>query len=205
MINMKKTVLLLIALIVMGAAQESMAQQRKAVRKTAVKKTTTSKQATAKKSAAPTTTASILMEGPATVDGAVAYLGIPVSEKANSVRAKLIAKGFVRKPQWEGDESLSGVVDGVRVRLDVSDYAGKGCIVRQYDAKSYSLAKAKARYESLLAKVVGIYGKGEYQTNDGNFKRYMIAGNRICIELFNEDEMEGDSPNYMIAVAFNPE
>ena len=202
---MKKTLLLLMVLIVMGTAQETMAQQRKAARKTAVKKTTTSKKTAVKNPTAQSTTVSIPMEGPANVDGSIAYMGIPVIEKAKNVRAKLIAKGFVRKPQWEGDESLFGVVDGVRVRLDVGDYADKGCVIRQYDAKSYSLAKAKARYESLLAKVVSIYGKGEYETNDNGFKRYMIAGNRICVELFNEDEMEGGSPNYMIAVAFNPE
>jgi hypothetical protein len=192
---MKKTVLLLMALMMMGTAQESMAQQRK----TAVKKTTTAKKPVAK---APLV--SIPMEGPAVIDGKYAYLGISLNETPANMRAQLKSKGMTIKRDYEGKMTdVRGVVDGVKVRLDVQEFSPSGCLVRQYDEKSYLLPKAKTRYNALLEKVVSIYGKGEYKYNENDRKQYQIKtdNGEICVELFNEDEMEGASDYYMIALS----
>lgn len=197
---MKKIALLLIALLTLGTAQMSMAQQRKtAVKKTAVKKTTTAKKAVAK---APLV--SIPMEGPAVIDGKYAYLGISLNESPANMRAQLKAKGMTIKRDYEGKMTdVRGVVDGVKVRLDVQEFSPSGCLVRQYDEKSYLLSKAKTRYNALLEKVVSIYGKGEYKFNENDRKQYLIKtdNGEISVELFNEDEMDGASDYYMVVLS----
>lgn len=197
---MKKIALLLMALMVMGSAQMSMAQQRKtAVKKTAVKKTTTAKKAVAK---APLV--SIPMEGPAVIDGKYAYLGISLNESPANMRAQLKAKGMTIKRDYEGKMTdVRGVVDGVKVRLDVQEFSPSGCLVRQYDEKSYLLSKAKPRFNALVEKVVSIYGKGEYKFNDNDRKQYLIKtdNGEISVELFNEDEMDGASDYYMVVLS----
>ena len=196
---MKKTVLLLIALLTLGTAQESMAQQRK----TAVKKTAAKKATTAKKAVATATLVSIPMEGPAVIDGKYAYLGISLKETPANMRAKLKSKGMTIKRDYEGQMTdVRGVVDGVKVRLDVQEFSPNGCLVRQYDEKSYLLPKAKTRFNALLEKVVSIYGKGEYKDNDNDRKHYLIKTDKgeISVELFNEDEMDGASDYYTIAL-----
>ena len=197
---MKKIALLLMTLMVMGSAQNSMAQQRKtAVKKTAVKKTTTAKKAVAK---APLV--SIPMEGPAVIDGKYAYLGISLNESPANMRAQLKAKGMTIKRDYEGKMTdVRGVVDGVKVRLDVQEFSPSGCLVRQYDEKSYLLSKAKPRFNALVEKVVSIYGKGEYKFNENDRKQYLIKtdNGEISVELFNEDEMDGASDYYMVVLS----
>ena len=200
---MKKIVFLLLALIMMGTAQESMAQQRKtAAKKTAVKKTTTAK----KKPVAKPAMMSIAMEGPATVDGKYAYLGIPVTETVAGMIAKLKEKGMTVKRSYDGDmNDVHGVVDGVKVRVDVQNVASGGCVIRQYDEKSLVLSKAKVRYNTLLNKVISIYGNGKYVLNEDGFKHYVINvdGAEIHVELFNEDELEGASDFYLVALCIS--
>ena len=141
------------------------------------------------------------MEGPATVDGKYAYLGIPVDENAAGMIAKLKAKGMTVKRNWDGEMSdVHGIVDGVKVRLDVQNVASGGCLVRQYDEKSPVLSKAKVRFNTLLDKVVSIYGKGRYEKNEDGWKHYVIKtdGAEISVEMFNEDEMDGVSDYYVV-------
>ena len=197
---MKKIALLLMALMMMGTAQNSVAQQRKtAVKKTAVKKTTT-----AQKTVAKAPLVSIPMEGPAVIDGKYAYLGISLNETPANMRAQLKSKGMTIKRDYEGKlTDVRGVVDGVKVRLDVQEFSPSGCLVRQYDEKSYLLPKAKPRFNALVEKVVSIYGKGEYKFNDNDRKQYLIKtdNGEICVELFNEDEMDGASDYYMVVLS----
>lgn len=196
---MKKIALLLTALLTLGTAQESMAQRKTAVKKTAAKKATTAKKAATAKA----TLVSIPMEGPAVIDGKYAYLGISLNETPANMRAKLKSKGMTIKRDYEGQMTdVRGVVDGVKVRLDVQEFSPNGCLVRQYDEKSYLLPKAKTRFNALLDKVVSIYGKGEYKFNDNDRKQYLIKTDKgeITVELFNEDEMDGASDYYTIAL-----
>jgi len=196
---MKKIALLLIALIAMGTAQESMAQQRK----TTAKKATVKKTTTAKKAVAKAPLVSIPMEGPAVIDGKYAYLGISLNETPANMRAQLKAKGMTIKRDYEGQMTdVRGVVDGVKVRLDVQEFSPNGCLVRQYDEKSYLLSKAKPRFNTLVEKVVSIYGKGEYKFNENDRKQYLIKTDKgeICVELFNEDEMDGASDYYTVVL-----
>ena len=156
----------------------------------------------AKQTTAQTTAISLSFTGPALVGGSLAYLGIPLSEKAEIIKTKLIAMGMKKRRIADDIEEFNGIVDGVKVRVSVGNSASGGSDIRQYDEKSYPLIKAKTRFNTLLNKIVGIYGNGNFDTNENDYKSYTIKNTHgtINVSLFNEDEMEGASPNYVIAV-----
>lgn len=186
-------------LALLVAAMPTMAQQRRTASQTAVKKTTTARKPVAKPAVA-----SIPMEGAAVVDGKFAYLGISLNETPADMRAKLRAKGMTIKKDYNGEMTeVHGVVDGVKVRVDVQEFSPGGCLVRQYDEKGLLLPKAKTRFNALLDKAVSIYGKGEYQRNDDDWKHYMIKtdNGEVSIELFNQDEMDGASDYYIVVLS----
>lgn len=176
-----KRILFVMGLALLVAAMPTMAQQRKPANRQVVKKTATTKKPVAKPSPV-----SIPMEGEAVIDGKYAYLGISLNETPANMRAKLKTKGMTIKKDYNGEMTeVHGVVDGVKVRLDVQNVSSGGCLVRQYDEKGYLLPKAKQRFNALLDKVVSLYGKGEYQRNEDNWKHYMIKtdSGEVSIEL----------------------
>ncbi len=198
---MKKNVLLLTALIMMGTAQNMIAQQRKQPIKRTVE---SSRHPVTKKPTTRSLVTSIPMEGPAFIDEDLAYLGIPLSETVSSMKAKLKEKGLKSQSLYDGDEDLYGIVGGTKVRVNVQVNAHKGCEVRQYDTESLKITKATTRFQALLSQLTSIYGQGKYKDNEKFYKKYHIKTPKgtVIIELFNEDEMDGSSDCYLIAVCF---
>jgi hypothetical protein len=203
---MKKIALLLLALMMMGTAQESMAQQRKSTaKKTAVKKTTTKAKSTSKPAAAAKPVGvSIPFDGPAKVDGKLSLFGISLAEKAAAMKTQLVSKGLkVNRNDGGGDDvtALIGTVEGVKTRVLIQETdGGKIYEVKLIDSKALPLAKAKTRFNSLVTKLGAIYGKGKYQRNEDEWKDYEFETG-VILSLFNEDEMEGMG-DYLIVITF---
>lgn len=211
---MKKIALLLMAWMMMGAAQESMAQQRKTTAKKTVvstnrssmKKTTTKARNTSKPAAvaAKPVGVSIPFDGPAKVDGKLALFGISLAEKASAMKTQLVNKGLKVNRNDGGDDdvtALIGTVEGVKTRVLIQETdGGKIFDVKLIDNKALPLAKAKTRFNSLITKLGAIYGKGEYQRNEDEWKDYEFEAG-IMLSMFNEDEMEGMG-NYLIVISF---
>ena len=202
---MKKITLLLLALMMMGTAQESMAQQRKSTaKKTAVKKTTTKARSTSKPAAAKPVGVSIPFDGPAKVDGKLSLFGISLAEKAATMKTQLVSKGLkVNRNDGGGDDitALIGTVEGVKTRVLIQETdGGKIYEVKLIYSKALPLAKAKSRFNSLVTKLGAIYGKGKYQRNEDEWKDYEFETG-VILSLFNEDEMEGMG-DYLIVITF---
>ena len=138
------------------------------------------------------------------VNGHIAFLGIPLSETANGMKSKLVAKGFkVERVDRETNYIyLLGNVYGVPSQIEISpDYQGK-ITVRVYIKKSARLPQAKKTYNLFLSKMTETYGSGKYETNDDGWKKYQIdrSNGTVFVELFNEDEMDGASDFYLVAI-----
>lgn len=207
-LDMKRTILFLAAVIMLGVAMPTMAQQKK----TQVKRTATTKKSGSttalKKAQAKPTAVSIPFEGPALVDNHVAFLGISLAEKPAIMKEKLIAKGFQskRNESGSGDLEVKGIVDGVQVRIVIGITSNNTIWnVVMYDAKEYKLPKAKARFETLIKKLESIYGKGEYTENNDYQKTYDIKMKKggAAANMFNMDEMDGASEFYVVNVGFS--
>ena len=146
---------------------------------------------------------------PPVVNGHLAFMGIPMNVSPALMKSKLMAMGMTpAKDKWsEGEDFwLEGMVNGVKTQVWVSvDGNHKIYNINTYDAKSYKLAQAQARYKKLLDSMVATYGKGAYQTNENGFKEYYIRSDKgvINVQLFNEDEMEGASINHKVAVYYS--
>ena len=150
---MKKIALLLLALMMMGTAQESMAQQRKSTaKKTAVKKTTTKAKSTSKPAAAAKPVGvSIPFDGPAKVDGKLSLFGISLAEKAATMKTQLVSKGLkVNRNDGGGDDitALIGTVEGVKTRVLIQETdGGKIYEVKLIDSKALrAVHKAETVY-----------------------------------------------------------
>lgn len=137
-----------------------------------------------------------------TVDGHVAFLGIPLNVTPASMKSQLLAKGFkVEYDDGGNNVTLQGQAYGTKSRaiISIGFVNGKnGCIysINCMDAKVLRLAQAKARYKQMIQKMESIYGKGAPVGDD----RYEIkVGNGlVSISYFNEDEMDGASDFYVI-------
>jgi len=146
---------------------------------------------------------------PPVVNGHLAFMGIPMNVSPTLMKSKLMSMGMTpAKDKWsEGEDFwLEGMVNGVKTQVWVSvDGNHKIYNINTYDAKSYKLAQAQARYKKLLDSMVATYGKGAYQTNESGFKEYYIRSDKgvINVQLFNEDEMEGASTNHKVAVYYS--
>lgn len=190
--KMKKSILTLFGVLLLGTALPIMAQQRKGnVRSTA--KTVTS----------------IPMVGPAVVDNHLAFLGLSLGESAPQISSKLIAKGMKVDKSFDDGTSnvyLTGTIDGVQSRVMIGVTAEKTVYnLNLYDKKSYRLPQAKSRFNALITKLESIYGKGKYNTNDNDRKIYHIrtAKGLVTLDLYNEDEMDGASDFYCICISFS--
>lgn len=149
-------------------------------------------------------TTSIPLTGPAIVDNHLAFLGISLNESATMVKTKLVSKGMKIARNEEGSNNiyLTGAIDGVNSKVMLGVTAeNKIYSLHVYDVKVYRLPQAKTRFGNLLAKVESIYGKGTYETNEADYKKYIIktAKGKVVIDLFNEDEMDGASEFYCVA------
>lgn len=202
-IKMKKKKFLLIALMLMGTAHTTMAQQRKSTTKTAVRKTAT-KKTQAKKPAV----ASIPYVGPAEANGEIAFLGISLAESPATMKSQLLSKGmkidFVEENE-KNNIHLKGSIDGTAVRLSISISVDKSIFnLSVIDNKSYRLAQATVRFNALVKKMESIYGKGQYENNESEYKQYTIAVGKgeLSVSMFNEDEMDGASGFYSVTVGF---
>ena len=209
---MKKVFMFLVAAMMLGMAMPTMAQQKKApVKKTTTttkKSTTTQKQVAKKKTPAKPAAVSVPFEGPGIVDGHLAFMGIPLNESPANMKSKLMAKGLQSKRNDSGNGSLEvkGLVDGVQTIVEIAvSYKKDIWAIHMRDASTVRLPKAKARFETLLAKVESIYGKGECVDNYDDHKHYLLKSDKgsISVELFNEDEMDGASDFYVISVSFS--
>ena len=113
-------------------------------------------------------------------------MGIPLSETANGMKTKLLAKGF-KLERIDRDTKyiyLMGNVYGVPSRIEIApDYQGK-ITIRVY-AKSQRLPQAKKTFNTLLAKAK--------------------ADGTAIVELFNEDEMDGASDFFLVAICVTEE
>ena len=202
---MKKTLFLLMALMMMGTAQTTFAQQRKAIAK---KSATIANRSAVKRPAVKPAAPSIAWELPIAIDGHVAFLGIPLTETMESMRGKLIAKGL--QDRREGDNDfliLRGVIDGTRVRVNTQKTFNGSLHINVYDEKTLPLAKAKVRFNELVKKLSNLYeNKGSMPQNENDHKRFemSIGGTKgkVSIEMFNEDEMDGASDYYQIVISF---
>lgn len=145
---------------------------------------------------------------PPAVNGHIAFMGIPLSETANGMKTKLLAKGF-KLERIDRDTKyiyLTGNVYGVPSRIEIApDYQGK-ITIRVY-AKSQRLPQAKKTFNTLLAKAKAVYGNGSYETNEDGWKKYMIGrpDGTAFVELFNEDEMDGASDFFLVAICVTEE
>jgi hypothetical protein len=135
---------------------------------------------------------------PAVVNGHLAFMGIPINTPEESFRKQLLTKGFkvyVNKYGQKFPEILVGVYKGRKVQF------GTGYkMVFIQDDKRPTLANAKKRYKELVAELESIYGKGvANNTNDVTLRHEIKTpqGN-VIVEMYNEDEMEGDSDYYIV-------
>lgn len=203
---MKKLFMLFSVALMLGMAMQTMAQQKK---KAPVKRTATVTKSgtTAKKATGNTTATSISFEGPAIVNGHLAFMGIPLNENPATMKSKLIAKGFIsRQVDEEYSLAVQGTVEGAKARIEIAVTPHNTIgYLNLYEDRAYLLPKAKARYATLVSKLEKIYGKGEYHCNDDDHKIYWIKmeGGRVAVELFNMDEMDGASDYYIVAVSFS--
>lgn len=189
---MKKYLLILAAAMLFGTTLPTMAQQRKGNVKTTGSKTTIS----------------IPMEGPAIVDNHLAFLGISLGGPAQQVKSKLIAKGMKVQRNEDGTNNiyLTASIEGVQSRIMIGVTAEKTVYaLNLYDKKSYRLSQAKTRFNALITKLETIYGKGKYETNDNDYKKYHIRTDKglVTLDLYNEDEMDGASDFYCISMSFS--
>ena len=207
---MKRTFLLFAALM-LCTTLPTMAQQKKTTstkRTTATKSVTNKSAAPKKKTPAKSTVASIPFEGPAIVDGHLAFMGIPLSESPATMKSKLMAKGLKSKPNVSGNGSLEvkGFIDDVQVQIEISITSEKTIwAISMQDEVCKRLPKAKTRFTSLVAKLESIYGKGKYEYNEDDQKDYRIKTEKgsIIVSLFNMDEMDGASELYVIGARFS--
>lgn len=208
---MKKSFLFFTAALMLCTAMPTMAQQKKTTstkRTTATKSVTTKSTAPQKKASVKPAVASVPFEGPAIVDGHLAFMGIPLTENPAAMKSKLMAKGLKSKQNvsGNGDLEVKGVVDGVQVQIVISCNPNNaiGYIVMD-DTTCKRLPKAKARFTSLVAKMESIYGKGKYEYNEDDQKEYCIKTEkgRVTISIFNEDEMDGASSLFVNRVTFS--
>lgn len=139
---------------------------------------------------------------PPTVDGHVAFLGIPLNVTPAKMKDQLLAKGFkVSYDDGGNNISLTGQAYGTksRVIISIGFVNGKnGCIYSMMclDEKTLRLPQAKARYNQLVKKMESIYGKGT-ATNDYSYEINVGKG-KVSVSYFNEDEMDGASDFYVV-------
>lgn len=202
---MKKIAFVLMALLVMGTAQESMAQQRKAIAKRAAVR----KAVTAKKVAAKQTTPSLAWEGPAVVDGHAAFLGVSFAELPAKMKTLLMAKGLKQeKRSWDSNNYyLTGKLDGTKSTVTIMpDDRKKVYSLEIIDDKEYTLAQARTRFNQLLPKIVAIYGKGTFGEKTNDFIEYVIKVGKetVNVTMFNGDAVgEAIVDNtYIVKVTF---
>lgn len=207
---MKSKVLFFVAMMLIAMPQNSEAQQSKRTKgttKVTTKRTTPAKK-TVKKTAT-STTATVVLEGPATVDGQIAFLGIPVTEKKANAKSKLVAKGLIDRREGDADFiRLRGTVDGVKVRVNIQETANGRLSIAMYDEKTLPITKARTRFAALLSKVKAVYGeKGNFTINDDYQKEFQIkvpgAPGTVSVAMFNEDEMDGASDFYQVSFNIN--
>ena len=139
---------------------------------------------------------------PPTVDGHVAFLGIPLNVTPAKMKDQLLAKGFkVSYDDGGNNISLTGQAYGTKSRaiISIGFVNGKnGCIYSMscLEEKTLRLAQAKARYNQLVKKMESIYGKGS-ATNDYSYEINVGKG-KVCVSYFNEDEIDGASDYYVV-------
>ena len=136
---------------------------------------------------------------PTVVNGHLAFMGIPINTAEASLRKQLFAKGFkVYKNRWgqEFPETLVGIYKGRKVQVQTMY---KGLIVQ--DDEHPTLEKARKRYYSLVKQLESIYGKGVTKDHNDFNLRYEIKTPQglVVAEMFNEDEMEGESDSYIVS------
>lgn len=153
-------------------------------------------------------TGGVSLDGPAIVDNHLAFLGISLGESATLVKTKLVAKGMKINNNGDGSSNvhLTGVIGDVQSTVTIGVTAKNTVFnISLYDKKSYRLPQAKTRYNTLLTKLESIYGKGKYESNQNDYKRYHIRTSKglVTLDLFNEDEMDGASNFYSIGMSFS--
>lgn len=139
---------------------------------------------------------------PPTVNGHVAFLGIPMNVAPSSMKNQLLTKGFkVSYDDGGSNVTLTGQVYGIKSRVIISTgfVNGKsGCIYSMtcLDEKTLKLPQAKARYNQLVKKMESIYGKGT-PIGDDSYEIKVGTG-KVLVSYFNEDEMDGVSDFYVV-------
>jgi len=190
---MKKTLLALAALLLLGTAQESMAQQKK---KAPVRKTTT----TVKKKT-PTVTP-ITVADPVVIDGHLAYMGVQLGQSTAKMWSELKKKGFKDVKNGWGDVQTKGLSYGAMSVIGVDE---KGDVYVTED-KAYTLSQAKRRVVSLAAGLKkALNGKTSVMPEtDGGGGGTAIACDygRIEITYQNDDEVEFISDTYVVRYHF---
>ena len=189
---MKKTLLALTALLLLGMAQGTMAQQKK----TSVRKT----MSTVKKKTSVVTPISIT--DPVVIDGHLAYMGVQLGQSPSKIWTELEKKGFKEvKSDW-GDTQTKGLSYGAMSAIGVDE---KGNVYVTED-KAYTLSQAKRRVASLAAGLKkALNGKTSVMpATDGGGGGTAIACDygRIELQYQNDDEVEFISDTYVVRCHF---
>ena len=136
----------------------------------------------------------------AKTSGQLCFMGISVKQLKAKLDAALKAKGFQYKKDEYGYSEFWGIVDGVSVRLSVTDK----CLTVT-DKKMYSFANGKKRFSALFTKITSEYGKGKYTSEGEDIRTYQIdgPGGTIEISMWDSDEVNFSSGQYLVSVTYN--
>lgn len=129
--------------------------------------------------------------------GKLMFLGVNVDQTKDQITAQLKKKGYVAKKDNSGTPMLSGAFEGKSARVYVEDK-----VINVYDAKKYNQSQGKIRFNALLTKMKSTFGNGTYTDNTDEQKRFEMKrpDGEIVIWLYNDDEVNANSANYVINV-----
>lgn len=198
---MKKVLLLLAAVVAMGAAVPAVAQQKKTVKKTVAKKAPAKKgvQKKAVQAVAPLD----ISDGEFLTNGKAAMLGIPVKQPKAAVEAALKGKGF----KFDADISCwKGSAHGVSVGIFIDDTNQMTC----RELKGWTKQQAFKRFQSYCKQITAVTGAlpDSYPT-DMSVEGVMVTlkgdGVVYIVSCQNEDEVDFSSKYFNILVTVRQE
>ena len=200
---MKKIVLLLMALMTMGTAQESAAQRLTATvkKKPTMQKTIIAGKTTAPKKQTLANAATVTITDPVIVNGHVAFLGVPVKQAENAIKKQLLAKGLA-DPNENGFKYLGGTAYDVKVKVFIEDE--NRITVRE--AKGYTKSQVKARinaYKKAFVEATGAKATEECMDCDDGGVKIETTGGLIDIHFYNQDEVNFSSKYFDIVLTFS--
>lgn len=137
------------------------------------------------------------------INGELAFMGISLGETPANMVAKLKAKGFrlVTKDLETGYYRVSGMYHGMKSNIDILLNAQRkisGVVVSS--AIFYNNTRAKVQLNTLLEKLVEIYGEAKE-----DYGSYLIKPQKgsVSIGMYDRDELESSSGEYYIGISFS--